>query len=307
MLAQRLLITFFLLISFKGLKAQDWFPVGATWHYTERFFFSGDLEFLTISVEKDTVIQGIACKKMIKNKDLYCMDHERVEYVYESGDSVFLFVPDFNRFQLVYDLNMSSGDTLNFPILDNDMNGRELDTIQMRVNSTSFIMVNGRMLKQQHVDIEYLGDLYGYDGYLRQHIITQKIGSHDYFFYYSREFQGACDANLSAGLRCYSDSLLGLYETGIADSCNYIFRYFNTDEHNVASSEIDIYPIPSGGVFYVEGENLKNLSYRLFRGDGFILQRGRFENDHNSIDLRHFNTGIYFLEIEGEVHKLMKY
>jgi hypothetical protein len=52
--------------------SQDFAPIGAQWYYSEHHAFSGDIDYLKIESVKDTVIKGLACRKLVKNTVLNC-------------------------------------------------------------------------------------------------------------------------------------------------------------------------------------------------------------------------------------------
>lgn len=102
------------------------------------------------------------------------------------------------------------------------MYDNNLDTINVSIDSISPIVINGKSLKRLHVPYYLLTEEYPYS---YNSIIIEKIGDIQYMFNYYPSASVACDGNYSAGLRCYQDSELGFYSTGIADSCDYIYIY----------------------------------------------------------------------------------
>lgn len=67
------LLFLFLLIgmvfTFQNVNAQGWPPVGATWYFTQIRMTSNEVGYNKIEVEKDTVVQGKNCKKLVGNFD----------------------------------------------------------------------------------------------------------------------------------------------------------------------------------------------------------------------------------------------
>jgi hypothetical protein len=59
------LIVILVLVSIT-LYGEDFAPVGAEWYYSEQFAFSGDLNYIKFTSEKDTLIYGKNCKKISK-------------------------------------------------------------------------------------------------------------------------------------------------------------------------------------------------------------------------------------------------
>lgn len=296
-----ILFTVFLLsLSGPSGFAQNWFPIGATWHYTETQAFSGDSLYLKIWVEKDTLINGIPCQKFSRNRELFCDGHNSTEYAFERNDSVFLYMPEFNSFQLFYDLNMSAGDTLYFPILDNS-SPSDLDTIRLIVDSVSAITIKGQTLKVQYFNYQLLGEFWTHK--VRDSVI-EKIGFNNYLFYYFREWEGACDGNTSRGLRCYEDSILGLFETGIANSCEHTY-YFDLKDLEYGPESLPYpNPIVAGSFLNLPILNTEmELELCLYSPTGQLIFK-RVEYGSDGIEIpSHLPKGQYRIVIrhEGEL------
>ncbi|MFC0876290.1 hypothetical protein ACE01N_06830 [Saccharicrinis sp. FJH2] len=202
-----------------AIYAQEWAPVGATWHYSEDYFDSFPLleGFIKFEVEKDTVFMGIMCKKITKYHKIHCNDRPDIEYMFERNDSIFFWDPNFNEFQLLYDFSATQNDSWQFKVLHDS--GDDVDTVRIHVDSIKTLTINDNVLKELHVTykrISYNGED---ESYPYQSKIIERLGDIHYMFNYIPFGAEACDANMSKGLRCYSDGVIGAYETGIADSC----------------------------------------------------------------------------------------
>lgn len=273
--------------------------MGATWHYTEAMAFSGNVFFLKTWVEKDTVINGIACKKFLRNKQLFCDNQNEIEYAFERNVSVFLYMPEFNDFKLFYDFNMSAGDTLLFPLRDASF-FPELDTFRVIVDSVETRVINGQTLKVQFVRYELIGEHWTST---RSDMAIEKIGFFNNLFYYYREFAGSCDGNFSRGLRCYEDSVLGLFETGIADSCNQRRRGNTSLEEIALGKELVVYPNPilNGSFLNIPIlENQTELELSLYSPIGQLIFK-RVECGSGGIEIpSHLPKGQYRIVIRYE-------
>jgi predicted aminopeptidase len=88
------------------------------------------------------------------------------------------------------------------------------------------------------------------------------------------------------------------------------YELFDAILINVAfpNSRFRVYPNPSEGVFIVEGNGIAYEQILLRDHTGRILKIDVSTNSANSIqiDIRAFSDGIYFLQIMGVVHKLVK-
>ena len=196
---------------------QEFAPIGAEWYYNERFAFSGDIDFIKFTSEKDTVIHGKTCKKITKRHKIDCYDRPDTEFLYSGNDTVYFFDPAFNEFQNLYVFNSAPNDSRIIKIKDET---QEIDTITIRVDSVSTKQINGQNLKALHVTYDKNDEIYP-ETY--SSTIIEKIGDVKYMFNWYPWSQIVCNANWTDGLRCYQDSEIGLYSTGIVDSCDYIY------------------------------------------------------------------------------------
>jgi len=75
--------------------------------------------------------------------------------------------------------------------------------------------------------------------------------------------------------------------------------------NNDLNSSIHIYPNPSNGKFTVESE-LINQSFVILDAQGREVLNGRLDSKKSEVDLSSFETGIYYLNIDDHVIKLIK-
>jgi len=308
----RFLLRYLFLVFFfssLSLQAQNWLGNGTTWHYTEGRAFSGRIDYLQFTVEKDTLIKGLNCKKIIKNRNLFCSFHEEVEYAAESGNQIYLYNPDFDQFQLLYDFNLVAGDKIYYPILDTNTCRftRELDSLELVIDSVETVIINGRPIKRQYAGLTYLGETMSFGNHQQKIVITEGIGSHDYFFYYDRESDGACDGNYSMGLRCYEDSYLGFYETGIADSCTEAYDPIGLKENGASPDKIELFPNPTKKQINLSGLQESNLyPYSVSDSKGSLLKTGSIKGLAPQINIKELKPGLYFLSIDGTTIRFLK-
>ncbi|MBK8563322.1 MAG: T9SS type A sorting domain-containing protein [Saprospiraceae bacterium] len=94
------------------LIAQPQFaPMGAKWYYQYVPCPNGPNEFYFVEeITEDSLIGGKLCT-LIKtpncNINASCSDEN---YVYQEGDKVYFYEPDFNTFQMIYNFGMQAGD-----------------------------------------------------------------------------------------------------------------------------------------------------------------------------------------------------
>ncbi len=269
--------------------AQDFAPVGAEWHWDERFAFSGNIDFIKFHSEKDTLINDVLCKKIIKRHKIFCNDRPDVEYLFTRNDTVFFLDTIFNSFQILYDFNAQTNDSW-IILLKDETN--DIDSLTITVDSTDIQQFNDSILKVLYVTY-YKNDESMPQTY--NSIIIESIGDIQYMFNWL-PFSGiVCDANYSNGLRCYHDNNLGLYSTGIADSCEYSYVWTSV-EHKINEKIFSVHPNPTNGIITIELANKNNLKIVIKDNLGQIITHKVFANK-TSIDLSEFQNGIYFITL----------
>lgn len=271
--------------------AQKFAPIGAEWHYTEGFAFSGDINYLTIKSIKDTTINGkqsrrLDCKRL-------CWNPSGRQYIHYSNDSLYYYYPILDTFQLIAAFNAQSGDSWNILIKDWD---ESIDTVIVQVDSINSIAINEKPIRQLFVTY-YLKN-YDLNGEVIQNYdynsrIIEKIGDVYYLFNFPINAGLMCDANYSQGLRCYEDSELGFYSTGIADSCTYTYTWTGT-ENNAALKMITVFPNPTNGLLVINVSAGKAITAQIKDLTGNKLFSKNLDIN-NTIDLTNLKKGLYIL------------
>ena len=290
------LIIFFAmsLFAISGM-AQEWAPIGASWYYTEMFFGPG-IDYIKLQSEKDTIVNGIPCRKITKRHNLVCGDRPSVEFMYENSHKVYFYDTIFNTFQTLYDFNPVVGNSW-YIKLKNYGNPGDTDTVFVTVDSIQPMIINGNVLNKFFVTYNFHNEWepnFTYSG-----ILIERIGDLLYMFNFSPSFGFVCDGNYSAGLRCYDDNVIGHYETGIADSCTYLM--VGISPHNTpAEATVSIYPNPVQDILNVQAENCDPSGFRITDIRGVVLKTGKINK--KMIDVNDFPRGLYFLEFY-DVHQ----
>ncbi|MCF8374261.1 MAG: T9SS type A sorting domain-containing protein [Bacteroidales bacterium] len=282
---------FVLLLGISNLVAQGFAPVGAEWHYNEQFSFSGDIDFIRFISEKDTLINGEICRKITKRHKLF-NNRPDTEFLFTRNDTVFFLDTAFAEFQILYDFNADSQDSWVIKLKDET---GDIDTVFVTVDSVYTVQINGIDLKV--LDVTYFkDDEINPESY--SSTINEQIGDLVYMFNWN-PWTFPFDANWTDGLRCYEDSVFGLYETGLADSCEYVYDYIGVEE-TFAAADISIYPNPSTGLITVINENQEDFILRLFNLYGQVIYRNKVISG-SQIDFSSFPKGLYFITIENSM------
>jgi len=142
---------FFLLLFFTAYlsNGQGFAPVGAEWHYDEHFVFSGDVDYIKITSEKDTMIAGELCRKITKRHKIICNDRPYTEYLFSRNDTVFFLDTAFNQFQILYIFSANAGDSWSIKVRNEEL--QQTDSVFVVVDSVSTKQINGINLRALHV------------------------------------------------------------------------------------------------------------------------------------------------------------
>ncbi len=270
-----LLIFFFPYFSF---AQNDWAPVGAKWNYTLPSMEGPEVYNQTIESVSDTIIHGIDCRKLSGDFG-GCSPMNNYTYVYSDSEKVFYYNPVLDTFFLLYDLGLNPNQSYTIFISDFNL---DLDSIVATVNDTSHLEINGQLLKVQNVS--QTGSMY----FIGTQII-ERVG--DTYFLFPQ--WGACDPGIS-GLRCYQDTAIGLYETGIVPYCDYTNVGINENETSV----LETFPNPAHDFLYLKttGTTQKELSYQILDNTGRTLLSGRTEKE---INVQALSPGYYRIVFEN--------
>lgn len=229
------------------IVAQDFAPVGATWHYSEEFSYESGVDYIKLISVKDTLFHGKTCRKITKRHKINCNDRPEIEYVYTSNDTVFFYDPNIENFQVLYDFSAEKLDS--WVIKFKTMSGNPLEEVHVLVDSVDRVTINGADLKRMYVTYSNI-----YDNEVRNQyssVIIENIGDEHYMFNFAAYWTEVCDGNFSKGLRCYEDDALGLYKAEIIPGCEFASSY------NVAIT--DVYD------HYCESANPNEIDTSYFR------------------------------------------
>ena len=267
-------------------KAQEFAPVGAEWYYSEGFSSWSPMveSYIKFTSVNDTVIKGVACRRIVKSHALVCQNRPNEEFVYNQHDTVFFYDPDFDEFQILFISNAEPDEKWNIKVLDEQ---NKTFSIEIKVDSVSTILINNKQLKMLFVtykrDDEFLNERYS-------SVIIEKIGDTQFMFNWNPWSTFACDGNYSKGLRCYTDSETGHYATGIANSCDENVYWVNT---NAISENIEVLLFPNPAKDFVEiNANGDSYNFELYDMQGRLILSEKIKSNHR-IDLKSIKKGVY--------------
>ncbi|MEI7662001.1 MAG: T9SS type A sorting domain-containing protein [Bacteroidota bacterium] len=282
---------FTLFIIALSVRSQEWAPVGASWHYTEEFFMpvNIDQDYIKFESVGDTLYHGKLCRKITKRHNIACTDRPGVEYMYSENEKVWFWDPNFSTFQVLYDFSAVQGGS--WVILVDDYVHADVDSLIVRVDSANMVVINGVQLKRLFVTYDFRNETsipYTYPG-----VLIQRVGDLYFMLNYTPEYLFACDGNMSGGLRCYQDQVVGLYETGIADSCTYVHQMTGIKPVAGNHSGITFFPNPADETITIETSLPGAIEYGIADLSGRIVKAGLVKS--SKIATGNLQPGIYHL------------
>ncbi|MBK9722643.1 MAG: T9SS type A sorting domain-containing protein [Saprospiraceae bacterium] len=171
---------------------QTWAPIGAKWTYTQGTINPNYTTFKTFESVADTVIDGQSCKilTIIEHYGPGWSDTSQ-QYTYSDSNRVYFY--SGTSWCLIYDFNAQQGDTF----VLNCFHGALVQPV-VKVLSVDTITINGHQRKRFDYLLSDL--LIGFSGF-----VIEGIGNIYGMF-------PVVHHTLGGSLRCYEDSILGLYK-----------------------------------------------------------------------------------------------
>lgn len=264
----RTFLYFFILLQSQAV-AQEWFPIGATWHYNQTIFFPPGNTYVTMEVTGETTIDGKLYR--IISGGCFCAE-DQGNYLHQDGDKIYRYDPGTDQSSLLYDFTLQPGDTMNYYSAITEVSRYLLDSI-------TYIIIDTTSLRVQH--FTWL------EGWIDMGTtIYERIGSSGCLY----PQIGFCDPG-TGGLRCYEDTIIGLHKFIPPQmECDYV-----TGTLDVESSNLTMYPNPASDILTIESSNIIS-TIQLLDLSGNHITTMICQTEHCILDLQDYNTGMYFLK-----------
>ncbi len=279
--------------------AQEWAPKGTEWYYDSFEAMSPNIFYATIVSDSVVSVKGKECKRLDVNCGINTHFCGQID-TYESNDTVFFLNPDIDTFQVLYNFNASKGDT--WVISAKDSQGI-LDTIVVEVDSVGERVINGKTLKVLYVTYnQYFNTVYGVQNYQHSSEIVEQIGDLHYLFNIESKIGMVVDAGYrNYNLRCYIDSDLGHFNTGIRSECT---DAITSVESETAYSSVAVFPNPAEDVLTIENVEEETVQYALMNVRGNVVLSG----EGRVLDVSALPKGVYYLRFleHGTNSKVLK-
>ncbi len=300
------LLFFLSMATYFNVSAQEFAPYGAEWHYSNTR--KGNIGYTNMKCVDSVVIEGKHCSVLEVDQNVY-LSGEVIVYSTANGDSVYWYEQNSEQFQLIYAFDAQPGDSWSFAMYDMSANQlSNIDSVIAYVDSVDSININGIVLPRLTIKYNYVGGIAPRDS--SKHKIIKYIGSTYSPFDFPLEFGIVDDISpYPNGLRCYEDSYLGFYETGIADSCTYEKKGTFTGELEEENEEVRLYPNPANNTLNISHQNgtLRSVMIYDLSGREVLAQpvSDAAAREHR-LNLSSLPAGAYVVKVETGSKSVIK-
>ena len=217
---------------------QVWCPPAAVWHYGYgNNFYSG---FVRVEVVGDTLVLGQTCSVIEKNVTAYSSMNGQsfsssfgFEITYAANDVIWLYVPETNAFDTLFNLNAVPGDHWLFA--DREAYYCEPES-KFLVTDTGTMIMQGTPLRWLAVDIVNVSP---FGTMIFPDTIIERIGPIGTFLLPHDFCNEQIDGNQGGDFRCYSDLEIS-YNNVFVTSC----EIFLGVPEPLESPTIQLFPNP---------------------------------------------------------------
>ena len=292
---------FILLLSFQS-KAQNWFPLGASFTFSQQFWeFPYSVKPSEWSVTDTVTIKNKLCHKLIMSKGAgYGTDTSNfVMYLHDSNSVVYWYRPQIDSFTVLYDFNKNIGET--WDIL-NIKSMRPLDsaacTLVASVKEKGTVVINGYTLRTMKIEIINdlsIGYARGFDGTIVEFIGHLRTPRPDPFY----SCHSISESNDFSAMRCFKHPDIGFHDYKLYPDCDYIVTHI--DELNVLT-DLNVSPNPTTGFFEISYQNKNNAEATLQVCNllGQEILKEKLKAGNNKINASEWARGVYVYRIRQE-------
>lgn len=244
----------------------------------------------------DTTINGEPCSRIERIRFYQVMDSPVYTdsmtelYTYSDSGIVWMFDPQLNAFDTLYDFNASPGDSWQLIHLPEPVSLGQ--SFYLTVLDTGHINIDGHSLRWLSVQYNF-GDLW--TDQIILDTLVERIGSIVWYMLPYSLPNGATDAGEGGPLRCYNDNAIS-YQIPTVQSCDLPLEL--TEEHN-PSPRILLYPNPGSERLTIRmpfGEKLQEVFIRDVLGRIFLYETTPVKNEI-VLDTEFLPRGGYSIEV----------
>lgn len=333
-------LIFLVLMTRPGYAQYTFAPVGAEWWYGGNNFdyawFQDVYENWADHLQsvKDTIVAGIPCRQLtavrygksnvsLESANTATIRYRDTFYIYNTGDTVFVYDKAISNYTPLYIFNVAVGDTLSLRKPNYSGNDARfyivIDSIKSEPYDTAWLKsyYYHNILDTGFIRFSWGGPLFTPGGPRSIGKYTERIGGNwpklGSFFpnavAFNPDFYKISNEIPTGSFRCYYDPGTAIKMTGI--SCDSVFSLFvNIADIKKSDYDISVYPNPAASSLrIIAGKPLPEaIALQLTDLAGRVLEQGTLPRQSASltIDVRHYAEGVYFLKLrmkEGQFYR----
>lgn len=286
-------------------QAQRWFPVGATFTFTQSFWeFPYGVKPAEWTVLDTATIKNKVCHKLTMTKGaVYSSDvNNFLMYVYDSNSVVYWYRKHLDSFTVLYDFNKKVGESWEIFGIKSFMPSTDTVgcTLRARVKEKDTVIINGFTLRRMRIEIDpFSGYVGGYSGGFNGSIV-EFVGHlqrprPDPFY----SCHAISESSDFFGLRCFDHPDIGFHDYKLYPSCDYATN--SIDEFN-ALQDLRIAPNPATDLFEItyQNKNKAEATISVCTLLGQQVLRQKLSEGKQKMNVSDWSVGIYFFQIMQE-------
>lgn len=279
-------------------QAQQWCPPGAGWHYTAAFCTGGCNGYVRMASAGDTIVQNQPCTRIQRTRTYTAYldptiltDTLSDLYTYSASGIVWMFDPQLNAFDTLYDFNALPGDSWQLIHLPEYSAGSDFLTVL----DTGHTSIDGQALRWLSVEYHFQGATGNNPPYLDT--LMERVGSTTFYMLPYDFPNGFVDGNEGGFFRCYSDKEIS-YQSPTVQTCDLPLEV----TAHAARPKILMYPNPGTDRLIIRisvGEKLQGVLVRDALGRIICLHEATPLENEVVLDTERFPSGCYSIEIRS--------
>lgn len=266
------------LLSFSELKAQSFGETGTEWYYDYSGEVAPNSEYQYLKSVKDTQMKGKTVHRIdfTFHYDKRKITQGQPEFVYQSGDTVFVYRR--NRFLKLMVYNLQIGDTVRYDFYNpSEVKSTRDSAFLFVLNRVDTVVIKGVALKR------YKGSIVWNNIAWNQGVYTERLGWDRWFF---PEYQPSTPT--SGGMRCFHQ---GNVDTNFRKfACDYWIST-SVDQH-WTEKQLSAWPNPVADLLHVPIS--EGCFWSIYNASGQLVLNGQYEGN---IDCSQLSNGVYHLYV----------
>lgn len=259
--------------------------IGTEWYY-EITNGNGAITYQHLECAADTAINSRRAKVIVKSNTLYDKDlHAKITHEYIDYDDgvVYWWDKQSESYTTLYNFDAQIGDEWTIHV------GNE--SITMHVDNVFYNDYEGKTYRV--MTVSDANDIFSGD-------IICGIGHTTSFF--PERLLNNRDIDVD-GIRCYWSFGEQMIQFGDTD-CDEIYDIIHFDVEEIQSETISVYPNPTNGIIMINIDN--SVEFTITNICGQTIMRGVISGDNQQINVENLENGMYFLNINNQIVKIIK-